>query len=101
MITHLHLKIFLKLEFGALDSVVSCVDEGVIFLAIHISQFTVNTCGNSCYNLHVLTRRRVPKLVFPKKSLLHFCSLIAVKVTQFVVSSSKNMFYYNETFAVC
>ena len=76
--------------FCSLDSVASYLDEGVIFLAIRSSQFTINTCGNSCYKL--LTRRCVPTLVnLRQTSLLRFCSLVAVKVT-LVVSSNKNIF---------
>ena len=78
--------------FCSLDSVASRVDEGVIFLAICSSQFTVHTFGNSCYNL--LTRRCVPMLVYLKQtSLLAFVfslplRLYYVKVT-FVVSSAR------------
>jgi len=66
------------------------VDKGVIILAIRSSQLTVNTCGNSCYNLlNLLMHTNVG---LPKTGITSgFYSLVAVKVT-FVVSSGKNIF---------
>ena len=65
--------------FCSLDSVALCMDEGAIFLAIRSSQFTVNICGNSCYNL--LTRRCVPMLVYLKQtSLLGFVLSLSLRL---------------------
>lgn len=78
-------------HFCSLDSVASCVDENVIFLAIRSSQFTDNTCGNRYYNL--LTRRCIATLFYLKQtSFLVFVLSLSLRLHLLFLAARSSTF---------